>query len=207
MTPDTASEYLRTLHDLGTRVQADAAGTELTLDAGMARGVAWLTSAREAGRKVLLVGNGGSAAIVAHMHVDLSNAARLRALLFTDTPMLTATANDLGYGAVFERPAELWAEPGDLLVAVSSSGRSENVLRAARACADRGGQVVTFTGFAPDNPLRLLGHLNFWVPAHAYGPVELIHGALGHFMTDALVRSAHVSVGVARAPGVRGELA
>lgn len=207
MIRETASEYLRSVHDLAMQVQAsDAAGGVVPFDAAMADTVELITSLRDDGRKVLLIGNGGSAAVVAHMHVDLCNAGRTRALLFNDIPMLTATSNDHGYGAVFERPGTLWADEGDVLIAVSSSGRSENILRAVTACAERGCRAVTFTGFAPDNPLRRLGCLNFWVPAHAYGAVELVHSTLAHFITDLVARTAAAATDRSNAAAVMGEL-
>jgi D-sedoheptulose 7-phosphate isomerase len=132
----------------------------------------------------MLAGNGGSAALVSHMQNDLCKAIGVRALVFNEQPLLMALANDHGYGCVFERPIELWAEPSDLVVTVSSSGKSENILRAVRASVARGCQVITFSGFSPDNPLRQMGDLNFYVRSDVYGYVETAHAVLTHYMTD-----------------------
>jgi D-sedoheptulose 7-phosphate isomerase len=163
---------------------SDAAGARLDTARALEGAVELLLAVRAAGRAVLLVGNGGSAAIVAHVHNDLSNALGIRSLTFTDPAALTCLANDHGYASAYERPTALWAQDGDLMVAVSSSGRSENILRAARAARERGARLLTFTGFAADNPLRSMGTLNFWVPSQRYGHVEVAHQALAHLITD-----------------------
>jgi D-sedoheptulose 7-phosphate isomerase len=147
-------------------------GVDLILETGKQRG------------KVMLMGNGGSAAIASHMHNDLCKAVDVRSMVFHEQPLMTALANDDGYGCVFERPVEMWAERGDLLIAVSSSGGSENILRGARAAAEKGCSLITLSGFRPDNPLRRMGTLNFYVRAESYGLVEVAHAAIAHILTD-----------------------
>jgi D-sedoheptulose 7-phosphate isomerase len=134
--------------------------------------------------KVMVIGNGGSAAIASHMQNDVCKAVGVRSLVFNEQPLLTALANDDGYEAIFETPVRLWAEPGDVLVAISSSGRSENILRAVQAATERCCEVVTFSGFDENNPLRSMGSVNFHVASAVYGLVENVHGAITHFMTD-----------------------
>jgi D-sedoheptulose 7-phosphate isomerase len=166
----------------------DRQGERLSLDEGAARAAAMLVEVGTSARKVMLIGNGGSAAIVSHVQNDLCKAVGLRAMVFTEPPLLTALANDEGYGCVFERPIELWTDPGDLVVAVSSSGRSENILRGLRASAERGCHVITLSGFDASNPLRAAGDVNFYVPSHVYGYVEVTHTALAHCLTDSAAR-------------------
>jgi len=105
-------------------------------------------------------------------------------LVFTEAPFLTALANDNGYIVAFEQQVDLWAKPGDLLIAISSSGRSENILRAAQAARGHGCGLITISGFQPENPLHFLGDLNFYVPIEDYGYVESAHSVLLHFFTD-----------------------
>ena len=112
----------------------------------------------------------------------------VRAMVFTEAPLLTALANDEGYSYVYERLINLWAAPGDLTIAVSSSGNSENIVRAARSARERGGKVVTFSGFKETNTLRGLGDLNFYLPADVYGFVEIGHAAILHAVTDAAMQ-------------------
>jgi D-sedoheptulose 7-phosphate isomerase len=180
-----ALDYFRTLSELMLTMEVtDGRAATLSLDQGAERAIQAILEVRSASSKVMLTGNGGSSAIVSHVQNDLCKAVGVRALVFTEQPLLTALANDHGYGCVFQRPLELWAEPGDLLLAVSSSGKSENILRAARAALEKGCRVITLSGFSPDNPLRQMGDLNFYVPSDVYGYVETAHAALAHFITD-----------------------
>src|SRR6201982_1841570 len=128
-----------------------------------------------AGNKLIFVGNGGSAAIASHMATDYSKNGNIRALALNDGSMLTCLGNDLGYDRVFAKQIELHARPDDLVIAISSSGRSANILNAVDAAAAAKCAVVTFSGFTPDNPLRRLGDLNFYIDADRYGFVEIGH--------------------------------
>jgi len=85
---------------------------------------------------------------------------------------------------IFHRPVELWADAGDLMIVVSSSGESENIVRAARVAVEKGCRLLTFSGFEPGNQLRRLGHLNVYVPHSTYGYVEMTHSVVGHCITD-----------------------
>ena len=168
----------------------DAAGRTLTVDSATTAVVATFLGVASAARKIILVGNGGSASIAGHMEMDLCNAVGVRAVVFNDPPVLTALSNDHGFDAAFERMVRLWAEAGDCLVAISSSGQSANIHRAVAVARERGCTVVTFSGFRPDNPLRLLGDWNFYVAAEHYGEVEAAHHMLGHFLTDSAATAA-----------------
>ena len=187
MHPTTVSDYLHKLSELSLAIEAtDKHGTRLTLDSGAEKASQMLVAARSDSRKVMLVGNGGSSAIASHAQNDLSESAGVRAMVFTEPPVLTARANDHGYASVFERPIELWADADDLLVTVSSSGQSENIIRALQMARLKGCQAITLSGFSPDNPSRGLGELNFYVPSDVYGFVESAHVALLHYLTTGL---------------------
>jgi D-sedoheptulose 7-phosphate isomerase len=180
------SRYLAELDALARRVECtDRAGAACTADAGFERSLGLLAAAGDDGALVLWVGNGGSAALASHFAVDVFNAG-VRSLAFNDAALLTCVGNDCGYEQVFARPVGLFASPRDVLVAISSSGRSPNILAAARAARERGAAVITLSGFGPDNPLRGLGDWNFYVPSAAYGPVESVHANVCHALVDAL---------------------
>jgi D-sedoheptulose 7-phosphate isomerase len=159
-------------------------GAALGLDEGAEAAVQMIVSLAGSSHKAMLAGNGGSAAMASHIQNDLCKAVGVRALVFTEQPLLMALANDDGYETIFEMPVRLWAQPGDLMIGLSSSGRSENILRAVRASQERQCGVITLSGFSPDNPLRRLGDLNFYVDSDVYGYVETAHAALAHFMVD-----------------------
>lgn len=162
---------------------------ETTIAGAMGFIVAWARNAQaidhatgERG-KLIFIGNGGSAAIASHMAIDWQNKAECRSMCFNDPAALTCIGNDHGYEDVFAAQVRHHADAGDMLFAISSSGRSRNMINAARAAKGRFARVVTITGFDPDNELRQLGHLNVWFPSGDYGVVEcssliFIHAAL-----------------------------
>src|SRR5262249_25920139 len=132
------------------------------------------------------IGNGGSAAIASHMAADYSKNGHIRALALNDSSMLTCLGNDLGYDRVFAQQIELHARHGDLLMAISSSGRSPTIISAVDAAATAGCGVIRFSGFDPDNPLRTKGDINFYIASDRYGFVEIAHLTICHAILDFL---------------------
>lgn len=137
-----------------------------------------------AGNRLLFVGNGGSAGIASHMAIDYSKNGGIPATAFNDGAALTCLGNDYGYELIFAKQIEFHGRPGDLLIAISSSGRSANILKAVEAARRLGCGVVTLSGFTPDNPLRRSGDVNFYVASGEYGFVEVAHLALIHAWLD-----------------------
>jgi D-sedoheptulose 7-phosphate isomerase len=182
------SSYLKELgHVLFSVEVSDGAGRSVGLDAGLEAAVEILRAQTAFGRKVMFIGNGASAAIGSHQALDYWKNGGMRAITFNDLVSLTAVSNDFSYSEVFEKPIAAFADAGDVLMAISSSGRSENILRGARAAAARGCRVVTFSGLGADNPLRGRGELNFYVPSTSYGQVEVTHLALCHLLVDTII--------------------
>ena len=163
---------------------SDGNGCPMALAAWSEGALALLAGVKANGGKVMFVGNGGSAGICSHMATDFAKNAGLPALAFNDGAQLTCLGNDLGYGEVFAYPVRLHGRPGDLLVAISSSGRSANILNAVAAARAVGARTLTFSGFSADNPLRRAGDLNLYVPAREYGFVEVAHQAWCHALID-----------------------
>jgi len=185
MTQRHISDYIRELSDLTVATQVtDGQGTPLSLDAGADLAVDMLLEAAASSHKIMLAGNGGSASIVSHVQNDLCKAVSVPAMVFTEQPLMTALANDDGYGSVFEKPIKLWAKDGDVLITVSSSGQSESIVRAQFAAKEIGCRIITFSGFKHDNPSRSTGDLNFYVGSSMYGYVENAHSAMTHYLTD-----------------------
>ena len=185
MLKQNVTQYFETLSNLLLSMEVtDNLGASLSLEAGAEQAVQMVLDVKSVSGKVLLAGNGGSSAIVSHVQNDLCKTVAVRAMTFTEQPLLTALANDEGYGSVFEWPIGLWAEPGDLLLTISSSGQSENIVRALAAAKKNGCQVITLSGFDPDNASRHAGDVNFYAPSHLYGFVETAHMALAHYVTN-----------------------
>ena len=172
----------------------------LSLDEGVAEAVDYVQVVRETSKKVMIVGNGGSATIASHIHTDLSHSIGMRSLVYYDAGLLTARANDFGYESAFEWSSSIWADPGDLLLAISSSGQSKNILRTVQSCASRGCNVITFSGFNEDNPLRQMGQLNFYIPSQSYGYVEMAHAILAHCIADHVLAEIGISSARAKLP-------
>ncbi len=180
-----ATEYLQ---NLSACLMAPVA-TPCGLDAAMDVLLLYIKRLRLYHGTVHLIGNGGSASVVAHAQNDLVKACGIRAMVHQDVPLMTAYGNDHGYGQAYADALAVWLRSGDVLIAVSSSGASTNILNAVMKAKSAGAMVVTCSGFKPDNPLRQLGDLNFYVPSHDYGQVELTHAALLHCLTDRLAHA------------------
>jgi D-sedoheptulose 7-phosphate isomerase len=149
---------------------------------------------RAEGRKLIFAGNGASASIASHLATDFSKQGGVRAMAFNDANLITALGNDCGYENWIAKALELYGDRGDLLVLVSSSGKSPNVLAAARRARELGISVVSCTGFAADNPLGQLADLNFWVDSRSYNIVECLHMVWLTGVCDLLIGSAEYSV-------------
>lgn len=126
-------------------------------------------------RKVIVAGNGGSAAIASHVSVDLTKAARVRSTCFNEPDLITCFANDYGYENWLAQAVEAYGDEGDVAILISSSGKSANIVNAARSAKRRGLTVVTLSGFDASNPLRVIGDHNLWVNSSDYNVVETVH--------------------------------
>ena len=162
----------------------DRQGSALSLDEAVDLAIRLAKETHDRGNKLMFVGNGGSAGIASHMATDYSKNGNLRALAMNDGSMLTCLGNDYGYEHVFAKQIEFHGQDGDLLIAISSSGRSQNILNAVSTANRLGCAVMTLSGFTPDNPLRVSGDLNFYVDSTEYGFVEVSHLALCHAVLD-----------------------
>lgn len=135
-------------------------------------------------KKIMFIGNGGSAAIASHMALDFWKNGRIKATAFNDSSLLTCLSNDYGYEYVFEKAVEMFADAGDLLFSISSSGNSKNILNGVQAARQKGCKIITLSGFNNDNALRLKGSINFFVSSDKYGPVEVLHQFICHYILD-----------------------
>lgn len=127
------------------------------------------------GGKVILAGNGGSAAMASHVAVDITKNAGIRAVTFNEYDLITTLANDYGYENWISKAIELYHNSNDMVVLISASGQSLNVLNAATKSKKLGLPIITFSGMSPQNPLRELGDINLWVDSKVYNIVEMTH--------------------------------
>lgn len=158
--------------------------SELPLEEGMAELCDRLSQLRKGEQSLYLIGNGGSAGVASHSVTDFFNVAKLRAATLHESSLMTCMANDFGYENAFARMVKQMVKAGDVVIAISSSGKSMNIRNAATEATNAGGYVVTLSGFAHDNPLRFLGDLNIWLDSSDYGLVEIGHQFLLHNISD-----------------------
>jgi len=175
---DAAAVCLRelavTARDGGTLEPAD----------GYRRWIALAHEGRARGQHIYFIGNGASAMMASHFAADACKNAGLSAMAFNDASLLTAIGNDESFESIFALPLQRLARKGDLVIAISSSGNSPNVIRGLDVARSMDLAIVTLTGKTPDNQARARGDLNFYVPADRYGWVECAHQLILHYWLD-----------------------
>ena len=135
-------------------------------------------------KRIFFVGNGGSNSICSHMMEDYAKIGKFQAFTFSDPAFITCYSNDYGFDNAMKEWLEIYFEKGDLLVAISSSGSSQNILNAAEKAQKIGGDVLTLSGFSPSNKLRAKGNVNYYLEIENYGVVECFHQVILHAMLD-----------------------
>ena len=125
--------------------------------------------------KILIFGNGGSAAIASHVSVDLTKNANIRAVNFNEADLITCFSNDYGYERWVEKSVDFYADTNDTLVLISSSGKSKNMINACKAARRKKIKVISFTGHTKKNPLSKITDISLWVNSKAYNFVENTH--------------------------------
>lgn len=143
--------------------------------------------------KVVLFGNGGSAAIASHVAVDLVKNASIKSTTYNEYDLITCLSNDYGFDRWIEKAVEYYCSANDLVILISSSGNSENVINAGKKCQEMNIELVTFTGFDNNNNLKQLGDLNFWLDSKAYNIVEMTHQIWLLGVVDAIIGAAEYS--------------
>lgn len=139
------------------------------------------------GGKVFFIGNGGSAAIAIHMTADFMKNGGMKAYSLYDSSVVTCMGNDYGYEEVFSRQLVAFMSEKDLLVAISSSGNSMNIVNAIDVARQKNGKVITLTGFKADNKIRHMGDYNVYVGIEHYGIVESVHNLLLQQVVDTIL--------------------
>lgn len=142
---------------------------------------------RRDNKTIFLIGNGASASMASHVAADLAKNAQVHTEVFSDLSLITAIANDMSYEEVFAEPLRRRMKGGDMLVAISSSGNSPNVVRAVREARNLKGFIVTLSAMDSANALRNSGNLCFYVPSQSYGMAETCHAAILHYWIDLIV--------------------
>ncbi len=181
------TQWIHDLNSILLATQSKAFGQTVSTEEAFAQAHTMLHEIKTQDGSVWWVGNGGSCSLCSHFSQDLANKQKIRSLAFTDAALLTCQANDFGYENAYARMIELFARPGDLLIAISSSGESKNILKSIEAADKKSIATISLSAFDPNNKLfRLETDLAFYIPSRSYGLVETGHGALLHGMIDTL---------------------
>lgn len=182
--------YLNKLWDVIKQIEIrDSNNKNKELEDSINKITSKLKKLKKSDNKVIFIGNGGSAGIASHQSIDYWKNGGIPAICFNDPSLLTCLSNDYGYEFVFEKPINMFGKKGDILVAISSSGKSKNIINAAKAAKKKGLFIVTFSGFSKSNPLFKIGDLNFYVPSKSYGHVEISHLIISHTILDTYMDS------------------
>ena len=140
------------------------------------------------GKKTMIFGNGGSAAIASHFSVDLTKNARVRCTNYNESDLLTCFSNDYGYEKWVEKAIEFYGDKGDTLILISAGGNSPNMTNGAKQGKKMGfSKIITFTGNDKNNNLQKLGDINFWVNSKAYNHIENVHQILLLSLVDLII--------------------
>lgn len=159
----------------------------LEYDEGIGLLVDTFTKHKERNSQLFFIGNGGSSAIASHMTADYMKNGGMNTYSLYDNAVTTCMGNDYGYEYIFSRPLDFLMKKGDLLVAISSSGNSLNIIKAIEIAESKEGEVITFTGFESDNMIKQMGNVNVYVPCRKYGIVESIHNLMLQQIVDTIV--------------------
>ena len=143
--------------------------------------------------KAMIFGNGGSAAIASHVSIDLTKNAGIRTTNYNEADLLTCFSNDYGYDLWSQKALEFYSKPGDVVVLISSSGNSMNIVNAAKYSKSNNLQTITFTGFDKSNKTRKIGDINLWVDSKAYNIVEMTHHIWILSIVDMIIGNAEYS--------------
>ena len=135
-----------------------------------------IIKAKKTNSRVLIFGNGGSAAVASHVSVDLTKNIKVKAMNFNEADLITCFSNDYGYEKWIEKAIEFYADKGDVIILISSSGKSKNMLNACKASRRKKiSKIITLTGNKKNNPLSKLGDVNLWVDSNIYNHIENTH--------------------------------
>ncbi|MEI8018944.1 MAG: SIS domain-containing protein [Schlesneria sp.] len=182
-----SQKYLDSLSTALNGTQSSVGTEPAGIEDALNRAVEIIKSVQASSGTQFFLGNGASAAFAEHMALDWTKNGGVRSQNPSSSVLLTALANDISFHDSFATYLDRYARKGDLVVTISSSGNSENIVRAIATARKMECEVITLSGLKPDNTSRKLGDVNFYVPARTYGIVECAHQALLHMMIDAFM--------------------
>ena len=146
----------------------------------------FLKAVKKKKKKVLIFGNGGSAAIASHFTIDMLKNTKIRCVNFNEASTITCLSNDFGYENWVKKSIEYNFDKGDVVIIISSSGESKNMINACKYAKKKKLSLITLTGFKKENSVGKMGLVNFWVDSKIYNHVENTHQFLLLTVIDSL---------------------
>ena len=171
--------YFKSLNNI-----LDKVDTELINDS-----VKLINEKKDTNKTIFLAGNGGSASIANHVSVDFVKAAKIKSLTFNNSNLITCFANDFNHENWIKEAIKSYSNKDDLIILISSSGKSQNILNAAKYCHDNNIDLITLSGFSRENELHKLGKINFHVQSEHYNFIEMTHHIILLSIVDILAEN------------------
>ena len=134
-----------------------------------------ITNIKKNKNKIYIVGNGGSSSIASHVSVDFAKLSGINCSTFNNANLITCFANDYGYENWVTEAIKTYSSEEDLIILISSSGTSKNIVNAAKYCKKNNINLITLSGFKKNNPLSQSGNINFHVESEEYNFIEMTH--------------------------------
>tara|TARA_B100001750_G_C15407631_1_gene546084 strand:+ start:55 stop:636 length:582 start_codon:yes stop_codon:yes gene_type:complete len=159
-------------------------GEVIDIESGINQSLDIINNVQKNKNQIFFIGNGGSAGISSHLAIDYLKNGGVNSRALNDSSSLTCLANDFGYEFVFSKQIDYYANEDDLVIAISSSGESKNILNGIDSASKKNCSIITLSGFKKDNSLRSKGMINFYINHHDYGVVEVAHLTLLHLILD-----------------------
>jgi len=152
------------------------------------KSVSLINNCKNNGGKVYIVGNGGSSSIASHVSVDFAKTTNVPSDTFNNSNLITCFANDYGYENWVSESIKSYTQINDMLILISSSGTSKNIINAAKYCKEKNIPLITLSGFKDDNPLSQLGNVNIHVYSDNYNFIEMSHHIILLSIVDIFVQ-------------------
>mgnify|MGYP001173540667 FL=1 len=159
------NDYNRSIYDLLNNLD-----TKL-----IERSILLINQCKNKDGKVIIVGNGGSSSIASHVSVDLIKTANIKSLTFNNSNLITCFANDYGHDHWVAEAIKAYTSKNDIVILISSSGTSNNIINAAKYCKEMNIPFITLSGFSKNNPLSQLGNVNIYIDSNSYNFIEMTH--------------------------------
>lgn len=149
----------------------------------------FISNIKNNNKKIIVFGNGGSAAIVNHFTVDITKMFKVKCINLNESSIITCFSNDFGFDNWVKEAINHYADKNDLVIIISSSGMSMNMVNGAKKAIQKKCKLVTFSGFKKNNKLRKIGHINIWVKSNTYNFVENLHQIYLLSVVDLLLKT------------------